>query len=144
MEIVTAGEDNKTYLAEFEGDGAALKRHLDANNDWVELHNVWELTTVRQHQVDQHGRILAETRLHLLMPIDMVVGPMKLLNIRVASWYDVDADPESRGRIDELKNSAMAALEMERAKKSGILTPDSGIRPVSRLPGLREALKEKR
>jgi hypothetical protein len=147
IEIICACHDNKVYLGTYMFDcdpgyeTQYLKEELQKTGGWIQLRDVWELVTVRQHQVDKAtGRIEAEHRMHLLMPIDMVAGPMKVFNVQVATWYDVGADPVSRERVNYLKKQAEDAAQEERAREAGIALPKSGMRPGGKNPGLRSAV----
>jgi hypothetical protein len=143
MKLVVIGHDVKNYYGDYAGTENDLIEAIKSGAA-VKMDNVWELVTVRQHAVNQQtGQILAETRMHLLMPIDMCPKGMDDFFIVPVGWYDTEKSGAGK-KFAELLSKAEESAAKERARDAGIVTTDSGIRGVVGTPGLREASRPKR
>jgi len=128
--IVTAqhGEKYFGHLPKGVTDSVSYVEKKVADKQPIELHEVMLLASQLQTDTDPRGNIRSVGRFNLLVPVDLLPGPMPKLRLVPSAWYFVSENPEIEEELEQLVE--ISARNLEQAKKvtaamrAGITLPE--------------------
>jgi hypothetical protein len=127
--VVVSATHGEKFMGEIppeENDPEEYLDHCLRTSTPVELHRVRNLISQVQPQVGARGQLEGMGRILLLMPIDMMSGPLSVMKLQVSSWY-FPKDSECKRKIDELYAHAEKNEMAMMAQEAGLTlagTPD--------------------
>lgn len=128
LAVVTAihGEKFVGWIPEEAGDP---KKYLDEHGlagKPIELQDVRLLVGQATPSIDQRGNIVGISKMLLMMPIDVMNGPMTLMHIIPSVWYLVPENEAIQKKIEDLLNNSVETEARLSAADAGLHLPGIG------------------
>jgi hypothetical protein len=131
--VVTAVHGEK-YLGWLACEDIDPKKYLEEHGQAgspITLQDARNLVSQAQSNVDHQGNVLGVSRFLLLMPIDVLNGPLPSLQVIPSSWYfPGENGDDCKKKIGSLLSQAVEQEARLSAAAAGLVAPVLPLRPV--------------